>query len=1616
MHSSRIPRFFALLTGAVLVAVSLLALWDHHTSGIAAQAPPSCIAPASGLVSWWPGDGNTVDIQDSNPGTLVNGATFAPGKVGLGFSLDGVDDRVEIPDAANLKPANVTVDAWVKFDALDTPGASLPGLQYIVFKRNSRTSFFEGYTLVKIRVGAVDRLRFVISSAAGVQVVASSTTAVAAGQFYHVAGSYDGSSAKLYVNGALEDQQAASFPLDYGTRPVFIGTSEEGHNGRLKGVVDEVSIYNRALSAAEIQAIFNAGSAGKCKPSCVAPPSGLAGWWPGDGQVVDIQGNNNGTLQGNTTFTTGKVGQGFKFDPTDGSADYVSIPDSPSHKPANISVEAWVKFDALDTPGAFFTGGQYIVFKKNSRPFDFFEGYTLVKFRDASGDRISFGIASAGGVQKFAASPPTIVAGQFYHVVGTYDFNGTSGTVKLYLNGVLGGSISADFPIDYGTRPLFIGGHPEGGTANLQGVVDEVSIYNRALSASEIQALYNAGSAGKCKPSGVQLDSRATFLHTSSNDIPVPPAIVNLAAAGFAPGDLLKLSFTLQNFSFFSCSGPFATPAQVGVNAVFSNSDTLFSPNVLARVPGAIDAGPDYISTPTAFGNEPTDIPQDFILSGTVQVPAGATYLFLGVVDSYYQDNCGKVIVTMERVAADLEVTQSVSPDPVVTGSDLTYQIVVKNNGPSTAASVLMADNLPASAAFVSCTATGGGLCGGSGNYRTVTFPSLASGASATVTLVTKVNCSVADDAMIGNTATVSSTTPDSNSSNNSTTVTVTASNPKPSITAPPALTINADVTACGKVVDDVTLGTVTVTDNCPGVTITRSGVPAGNFFPASTTTIIYTVTDAGGNTATATQTVTVIDNTAPTITPPPAVMVATGPGSATCGAVVNDATLGAATATDNCGTAGITRSGVPAGHVFPVGTTTITYTADDGHGNIATATQTVIVTDTTPPTITAPPTVNATTGAGATACSVVISDATLGNATASDYCTVTVTRSGVPAGNVFPVGTTFITYTATDGSGNTATATQQVIVTDDTPPTITAPPAVNASTVAGATSCGTVVGDAALGVAMASDNCGSATVTRSGVPAGNLFPVGTTVVTYTADDGHGNTATATQAVTVIDNTPPAITACATAQSVFADASCQAAVPDFTGGVTASDNCGAVTVTQSPAAGTPVGTGATSITLTVKDAAGNNSTCATSFTVIDNTPPSITAPSNVSAYTGAAATTCGVVISESALGAATASDACSAVTITRSGVPAGNFFNVGTTTITYIARDASGNTATATQQVTVIDNTPPVIACPANTSVAGNIAGSCAAAVNPGTVTATDNCAGMSVAGVRSDGQPLNASYPLGTTTITWKATDMAGNQSTCQQTVTVTNPAPVATITGPATGALYAVNTPVSLTGGFTDNPGGTHTATWTFDTFTQAGLVNETTQAVSATYSFTTPGVYRIKLTVADGCGGESTTDQVDGLTAIIVIYDPNGGWVSGGGWINSPAGAYAANPSLTGKANFAFQSKYQTGAGSPDGKTEFQFKVANLDFSSTSYEWLVVAGKKAQYKGLGTINGAGNYRFMLTAIDGDLPGGNGQDKFRIRIWSDGGGLVYDNQLNAPESDDPTTVLGGGSIVIHH
>ena len=235
-----------------------------------------CQPAPTNMISWWPGDGNANDIYSTNNGTLQGGATATnAGLVGQCFSFDGTNGYVQIPDSPVLRPTNLTVEAWVKFSSLNS-AASNPGHQYIVFKQNSRGNQynFEGFGLGKDRYPNVtnragDVLYFNVSSAAGVIYEVDSSVIVQTGVWYHVAGVRGTNFIQLYVNGALQGQTSVSTPQDYGNYPLYFGTTGQPafFDGKLAGQLDEVSIYNRALSASEITAIYNAGASGKCKGS-----------------------------------------------------------------------------------------------------------------------------------------------------------------------------------------------------------------------------------------------------------------------------------------------------------------------------------------------------------------------------------------------------------------------------------------------------------------------------------------------------------------------------------------------------------------------------------------------------------------------------------------------------------------------------------------------------------------------------------------------------------------------------------------------------------------------------------------------------------------------------------------------------------------------------------------------------------------------------------------------------------------------------------------------------------------------------------------------------------------------------------------------------------------------------------------------------------------------------------------------------------------------------------------------------------------------------------------------------------------------------------------------------
>lgn len=273
-----------------------------------------------------------------------------------------------------------------------------------------------------------------------------------------------------------------------------------------------------------------------------------------------------------------------------------------------------------------------------------------------------------------------------------------------------------------------------------------------------------------------------------------------------------------------------------------------------------------------------------------------------------------------------------------------------------------------------------------------------------------------------------------------------------------------------------------------------------------------------------------------------------------------------------------------------------------------------------------------------------------------------------------------------------------------------------------------------------------------------------------------------------------------------------------------------------------------------------------------------------------------------------------------------------------------------------------------------------------------------------------------GTALIRTTATDAAGNTSEFSPAIITDNSRIVSMTVSPTLIELSSAT--VAASAAFVDmhwGNAGRAKATWDWgDGMTSVTetiypqddsvwSINETCTATGS-HTYAAPGIYRVTLTLADSPlrGGADTR-----IFEYVVVYDADGGigTVSGGGWIESPAGALASDPELVGKATFGFISKYLKGAKIPTGNTEFQFHAGDLNFRSTAYEWLVVnqAGTNAQYKGTGKVNGMGTYKFMLWAGDGAV------DTFRIKIWTEdaaGEHIFYDNGSNV--------AIGGGNIVI--
>ncbi|MEU8171781.1 family 43 glycosylhydrolase [Microbispora hainanensis] len=236
---------------------------------------------------------------------------------------------------------------------------------------------------------------------------------------------------------------------------------------------------------------------------------------------------------------------------------------------------------------------------------------------------------------------------------------------------------------------------------------------------------------------------------------------------------------------------------------------------------------------------------------------------------------------------------------------------------------------------------------------------------------------------------------------------------------------------------------------------------------------------------------------------------------------------------------------------------------------------------------------------------------------------------------------------------------------------------------------------------------------------------------------------------------------------------------------------------------------------------------------------------------------------------------------------------------------------------------------------------------------------------------------------------------------VTVANAAPeTGDVVTPA--KPVEAGTRVTLTVPVTDRGANdvlTCTVDWK-DGTTASGTAGDGT--CTARHTYKKPGVHEPVVTVADDDGATTTASGRP-----VVVYDRDAGFITGGGWIDSPAGAYRANPALTGRATFGFVAKYVKKTAVPIGATTFAFQAGRLNFRSTAYDWLVVSGGEIRYRGIGTDGGAGRYGFEVVARDGDTRDGDGVDRFAVRIWDERtGDVIYQNGAGD---------AANGSVVVH-
>lgn len=530
--------------------------------------------------------------------------------------------------------------------------------------------------------------------------------------------------------------------------------------------------------------------------------------------------------------------------------------------------------------------------------------------------------------------------------------------------------------------------------------------------------------------------------------------------------------------------------------------------------------------------------------------------------------------------------------------------------------------------------------------------------------------------------------------------------------------------------------------DNCGDITfnVSQNNFNCDNL---GTNIVTLTVTDENGNASTCLATVTIIDSTPPVIGCPSDITIE-------CDEDSSPANTGTATATDNCdANPSITFTDIVVAGVGSNSTITRTWTATDVNGNSSSCDQIIEVVDTTAPT---PVCMDITVSLDENGIYVLDPSEVDGGST--DNC------DAAPSLFVFPdtftcddIGTNNVTLTITDTNGNANVCGAIVTVIDDTPPTIACP--ADIITTADAGMCDVVVN---FPDAIALDNC-NVTVTQTNGPlSGGTFPVGTTVVEFTATDAGGNSTSCTFNVTVTDDELPAVVC----QDITIDldefGTASIVASDIDGGST--DNCGIDTLSIDFDTFDCSNVGSNNVALTVTDVNGNVDTCIAVVTVQDVTDPvalcqDITIELDANGMAS--------IVANDVDGGS--SDACGIDTLTVD-VDTFDCSNIGTNNVVLTVTDVNGNTSTCTAVVTVVDTIAPTLVCQPATITIGPDG---TATVDPllliDQTIPLDNCTIDSLA---TNAGTLDCSDVGSTITVTVFAVDVNGNITSCETILTI--------------------------------------------------------------------------------------------------------------------------------------------------------------------------------------------------------------------------------------------------------